>query len=80
MKSLHMVAWILLIVGGLNWLLMGLFKEDLFSLIGLGMSIARIVYILVGLSAVLELFTHKGYCKNCGTSGTMPMGTTTMPR
>ena len=68
MKALHMTAWILVVVGGLNWLLIGLFGLNVVD--KLGMTIARIVYILVGLSAVYELFTHKSYCKVCG-SGNM---------
>ncbi len=69
MKALHMVAWILVIVGGLNWLLIGLFKLDV--VMYLGPTLAKVVYILVGLSALYELFTHKGTCKMC-SSGSMP--------
>jgi len=63
----HKIAFILLIVGGLNWLLQGLFNKDLFVILGLGMDgwIARIVYILVGLSAVAEMLSHKAVCKMC---------------
>lgn len=74
MKILHIIAFILLIVGGLNWLLVGAIGWDVGMLFGgQGMMISRIIYILVGLAAVFELFTHKGTCKMCGTSGTMPM-------
>jgi uncharacterized protein len=54
MKTLNMVALVLIIVGGLNWLLVGLFKWDLVGGIFGGMDsiIARIVYILVGLAAI----------------------------
>lgn len=64
MKTTHIVAVVLLIVGGLNWLLVGLFPGwnlDVY----LGETIARIVYILVGLSAIYEIATHKGNCKVC---------------
>lgn len=71
MKALHMIAWILVIVGGLNWLLIGLFKLDV--VMYLGPMLARIVYILVGLSALYELFTHKSTCKLCSTSSTAAM-------
>lgn len=48
-----MVAFALLIVGGLNWGLVGLFQFDLVAAIfGVGSLISNIVYILVGLSAV----------------------------
>ncbi len=62
-----MVAFILLIVGGLNWLLYALLGEDLFGLLGMDMSssIAKIVYVLVGLSAIYEVATHKKNCKVC---------------
>jgi len=60
--KLHSIAFILLIIGGLNWLLVA-FGWDLGSVLGAG--IAKIVYILVGLSAVYEVFTHKKRCMNC---------------
>lgn len=66
--KLHKIAFILLVIGGLNWLLVGLISGwDLASYIGA--SIARIVYILVGLSALYEVFTHKGNCKACDKGG-----------
>jgi hypothetical protein len=70
MKYAHMVAFILLAVGGLNWLLVGLLGKDLFAFIGMGMSdmIPKVVYILVGLSAIYEIATHKGRCKECTSS------------
>lgn len=47
------VAIVLLIVGGLNWGLVGLFNFDLVAAIFGVMSIlSRIVYVLVGLSAI----------------------------
>jgi hypothetical protein len=61
-----MITFILLVIGGLNWLLVGLFSWDIGSIFG-GMSapISRIIYILVGLSALYEIFTHKQRCKMC---------------
>ena len=58
-----MVAFILVIVGGLNWLLVGLINFDLVmwlfvDILGMGI-LAKIVYILVGLAALYELMTHK---------------------
>ncbi len=59
--KLGKIAWWLLIIGGLNWLLVGLFEKDIFILLGISMSmwVARVVYILVGLSAVYKLFAKK---------------------
>lgn len=66
MKKIHMLTFLLLVVGGLNWLLVGLFGYDLVaSIFGAGSPVARLVYILVGLSALYELFSHKQVCKAC---------------
>lgn len=68
MKALHMVAYILLWVGGLNWGLVGLFNYNLVdSLLG-GVGLTNIVYILVGVSAVYSAATHMGDCKVCSKS------------
>lgn len=66
-KGLHMTAYVLVLIGGLNWLLVGLLKWDIGALFG-GMDslISRIIYILVGLSAVYLAVTHK---KKMGMSG-----------
>jgi len=55
MKSLNAVALILVIVGAINWGLVGLFQFDLVAAIfgGSGALLARLVYILVALSGVL---------------------------
>ena len=48
-----MVAFILLVVGGLNWLLAGLFQWDLGQIFGgQDAAISRVIYVLVGLAAV----------------------------
>ena len=66
MKSVHMITFILLVVGGLNWLLVGLFGWDIGEVFG-GQAaiISRIVYILVGLSAIYEIVNHRANCKQC---------------
>lgn len=67
MKSLHMVAYTLLWVGGLNWGLVGLFKFNLVNaLVGSWPALETLVYVLVGLSTVYVVATHKGDCKACG--------------
>jgi len=56
MKLVNLVTLVLLIVGGLNWGLVGLFNWDLVAaLFGEGSAIARAVYVLVGASAVWQL-------------------------
>jgi uncharacterized membrane protein YuzA (DUF378 family) len=56
MKIVNLVTLLLVIVGGLNWGLVGLFSFDLVAAIfGSGSALARLVYILVGVSAVWQL-------------------------
>ncbi len=57
MKALTMVALVLLIIGGLNWLLVGLFRYDLVSAIFGGQEavLARVVYTIVGICALYAL-------------------------
>lgn len=53
MPAVSATALILLIIGGLNWGLVGLFDFDLVAAIfGGGNILARIVYIIVGAAAV----------------------------
>jgi hypothetical protein len=55
MKTIDVIAAILLIVGGLNWGLVGVFSFDLVAKIFGDMSvISRIVYILVGAAALYQ--------------------------
>lgn len=72
MKALHMTTFVLLAVGGLNWLAVGLFGWDLGSLFGgQAAAVSRVVYVLVGLSALYELATHAKTCKMCENKPTM---------
>jgi uncharacterized membrane protein YuzA (DUF378 family) len=73
MKATHCVGFILVIIGGLNWGILGLGE-----ILGKGMSwnvvnmivgrwpvLEGIVYLLVGISAIILLCTHKKDCKTC---------------
>ncbi|WP_284164788.1 DUF378 domain-containing protein [Frigidibacter sp. SD6-1] len=58
MRTMDVVSLILVIVGGLNWLLVGLFEFDLVAAIFGGQlaALSRIVYVLVGVAAVWLIF------------------------
>lgn len=57
LSVLDWIALILIIVGGLNWGLVGAFGFDLVAAIFGAMSVvARIVYVLVGLAAIYTIF------------------------
>jgi len=68
MKALHMTAYLLLWVGGLNWGLVGLFNFNLVTaLFGMWPMLVTLVYVLVGVSAVYTALTHMGDCKVCSS-------------
>jgi len=60
--KLHKIAFILLVIGGLNW---GL------EVLGYGLGnylpagLMTLVYALVALSALYEVFSHKSMCRAC---------------
>ena len=59
-KSLNALTLVLIIVGALNWLLVGAFEFDLVAAItgndfGETNAFSRIIYILVGLSGIAQL-------------------------
>lgn len=57
MKAINLITLLLIIIGGINWLLVGAFQFDLVAAIfgGQDAALARIVYVLVGLSAIYQL-------------------------
>jgi len=59
-KNLRMVAWYLLVVGGLNWGLIGLLNLNLVTmLLGSWPMLVSLVYVLVGVSALWLLVDTK---------------------
>ena len=65
-KSLHMIACMLLWIGGLNWGLVGLFNFNLVEAIfGSWPMLVTLIYVLVGASAVYVAATHMTDCKVC---------------
>lgn len=65
MKSvLYWISFVLVVIGGLNWGLVGLFKFDLVAAIFGDMSVlTQIVYGLVGLAAIYMIFVATKCCK-----------------
>lgn len=58
MNALMWLAWVLVVVGALNWGLVGLFNFDLVAAIFGDMSgISRVIYVLVGLGAIVMVAT-----------------------
>ncbi len=65
MCNVHCIGSGLLIVGGLNWGLVGLFNWNLVeALFGAWPLVVKVVYILVGVAAIAALLTKQcGQCK-----------------
>ena len=61
LSGLDWVALLLVLIGGINWGLVGGLGYNLVEQFGMGL--AKIIYILVGLSAVYLLFTMKGLAR-----------------
>lgn len=64
--ALDKVVYLLLVVGGLNWGLVGAFEFNLVDTIfGEGSALSRVVYVVVGLAALygiyvlVSMFSHK---------------------
>lgn len=77
MKGMHMLAFILAIVGGLNWGLVGVggFAGADWNLVhmilGAWPMVEWLVYILVGLSALWLAVNHKKDCRHCSGGAMM---------
>src|SRR4051794_24345468 len=58
LNALDWIAMVLLIIGGLNWGAVGLFETDVVArLFGDMSAISRVIYVLVGLSALYSIYT-----------------------
>lgn len=85
MCPLHKVAAVLVLVGALNWGLVGVAKFNLvFALLGSWPMVERVVYVLVGVAALAMLAACKccmkgckcgdGACGHCNMEEKKPMG------
>jgi uncharacterized membrane protein YuzA (DUF378 family) len=58
MKAINIITLVLTLIGGINWGLVGLFDFNLVAVLlgGQRVLLAQIAYLLVGLSAVWQLY------------------------
>ena len=78
MKTIHLIAFTLLIIGGLNWGLSALGYNVVNMILGSWPMVEKLVYILVGLSAIEEALMHKKLCRNCNPGGGAPTSSMSM--
>jgi hypothetical protein len=69
MKRLHAIVATLIIIGALNWGLVGLFDFNLVAaMFGVDSWFSNLIYILVGIAALIAIFTefavHRGHRTN----------------
>lgn len=75
----HKVSWLLVVVGALNWGLVGAFHFNLVNKIfGSVNWLERLVYILVGLAGIMMILSCK--CKACGMGGGCQCGKADCPQ
>ena len=56
-NPIDLISLVLVIIGGLNWGLVGLMNYDIIaSIFGAGSAIARVIYVLVGLAALYMIY------------------------
>jgi len=61
MKTLDAIVIVLLVIGGLNWGLVGFFNFDFVATVfGQMSAMSRLVYCLIGVSALYQIFQWKG--------------------
>lgn len=69
-KTIDVVAYVLIIVGALNWGLVGFFSFNLVAaLFGEMTVLSRIVYALVGLAAVYDIVALPSMVRRWGAPG-----------
>jgi uncharacterized membrane protein YuzA (DUF378 family) len=75
--KLHTIAFVLVIIGALNWGLvaLGYWVNNNLNIVNLLLgtmpTIENLVYLLVGVSAVILMLGHKKDCRTCNPSGAM---------
>ncbi|MDP2665233.1 MAG: DUF378 domain-containing protein [bacterium] len=70
--KLHAIVFILVIIGGLNWGLVALGNWmggdwNIVKFLLRNATAENIVYLLIGVSAVVLVSSHKKDCRHCGT-------------
>lgn len=73
--KLHTIAFVLVIIGSLNLGIMALgsYTDNSWNVVNLLLgswpAVETLVYLLVGVSAIILMFSHKKDCRECAVSG-----------
>ena len=67
-KTVHLLTFPLVVIGALNWGLVGFFNFNLVSkIVGTMPMVEQVVYMAVGVAAVIEVAMHLESCKWCSS-------------
>ncbi len=67
MRTIDVIAAALLVIGGLNWGLVGLLNFDLVAtLLGEGTVLAKAIYVVVGIAALYQAASFKSIQRRWG--------------
>ena len=70
MKTINVIVALLVVIGGLNWGLVGLFGFNLVAFLFVHVPLVeRLIYVLVGLSALYQLIQYKKIFSCCSGGG-----------
>ena len=72
-NNIHMITFSLLVFGGLNILTFTWLDWEISALMGGPAALGtKVIYTLIGLSAIYELITHKKNCATCNQKKDAP--------
>lgn len=58
MKAIDKIAYVLVVIGGLNWGIIGIFDRELiYDILGLPSGLSRTIYTVIGLAAAYMVYT-----------------------
>lgn len=72
MRILYAIAIIILIIGGLAWGIVGLFDVNILAMFGADNPITALIYVLVGLAAIVVAVTAARTMRSGGERETRP--------
>ncbi len=73
MKVVHSTAFVLLVIGGLNWLFVAFGWNLVHAIFGSWPMVETFIYFIVGLAAIWEAIMHPKNCKLCSAGKAQPM-------
>jgi uncharacterized protein len=66
LESLHKLSFIFVMLGGLSWGLIAFLDFNLIHFIFISVpALERLIYLIIGLSALSEVIIHRGVCRLC---------------